>query len=281
MRICAKNDLLFKMIFGDPNHNGALVNLLQSILDIPRDEYEDIKIVDPNLKIKSPLDKRGILDIKLNTKSGGIIDVELQVRESADMDKRVLFYASKMISEQISSGEEYEKIKKVISIIICTDHNMIKDSKGYHNRYFLIDEKTGSKFTDVLEIDVIEFLKLPKADNSDLATWLKFLNANSEEELEMVAKSGTAFSEAVCRYKELTNDEATRMILEEREKAWKDERARLKFATQKGRAEGKVEGRNEREIEIARNLLNMCISVEQIEKATGLSREEIEKLKLN
>lgn len=271
MRICAKNDLLFKMIFGDPNHNGALVNLLQSILDIPRNEYEDIKIVDPNLMIKSPLDKRGILDIKLNTKSGGIIDVELQVRETADMDKRVLFYASKMISEQISSGEEYEKIKKVISIIICTDHNMIKDSKEYHNRYFLIDEKTGSKFTDVLEIDVIEFLKLPKADNSDLATWLKFLNANSEEELEMVAKSGTAFSEAVCRYKELTNDEATRMILEEREKAWKDERARLKFATQKGR--------NEREIEIAKSLLSSGMDIDFVSKHTGLTEDEIQNLR--
>lgn len=109
----------------NPNNNGALVNLLQSILDIPRDEYKGIKIVDLHLKTKSPLDKRGILDIKLNTNSGGIVDVELQVRETAGMDKRVLFYASKMISEQISSGEEYEKIKRVISIIICTDHNMI------------------------------------------------------------------------------------------------------------------------------------------------------------
>ena len=57
MRICAKNDLLFKMIFGDPNHNGALVNLLQSILDIPRYEYSELNIVDQNLKSKSPFDK--------------------------------------------------------------------------------------------------------------------------------------------------------------------------------------------------------------------------------
>ncbi len=51
MRICAKNDLLFKMIFGDPNNNEASVNLLQSTLGIHQNEYEDMKIVDPHLKI--------------------------------------------------------------------------------------------------------------------------------------------------------------------------------------------------------------------------------------
>lgn len=116
-------------------------------------------------------------------------------------------------------------------------------------------------------------MKRPKADESNLATWLKFLNANSEEELEMVAKIGTAFNEAVCKYKELTNDEVNRMILEEREKAWKDERARLKFATQKSR--------NEQKIEIAKNLLNFGMDVGFVSRNKGLSEKEIEKLKLN
>lgn len=43
---------------------------------------------------------------------------------------------------------------------------------------------------------------------------------------------------------------------------------------EEGRAEGRAEGR----VEIARNLLNMGMSIDDIAKATGLQRQEIERL---
>lgn len=46
-----------------------------------------------------------------------------------------------------------------------------------------------------------------------------------------------------------------------------------------GRAEGKVEGKNERNIEIAKNLLARQMDIKDIAEVTGLSIEEIEKLK--
>ena len=48
-----------------------------------------------------------------------------------------------------------------------------------------------------------------------------------------------------------------------------------------GRDDGIVEGRNNREREIAMNLMNMGIGTEQISKATGLSYSDIENLKPN
>ena len=45
------------------------------------------------------------------------------------------------------------------------------------------------------------------------------------------------------------------------------------------RKEGKKEGRNERNVEFIRNLLQMNMDLDFIEKATGLSREEILKVK--
>ena len=48
-----------------------------------------------------------------------------------------------------------------------------------------------------------------------------------------------------------------------------------------GRNNGIAEGRNNREREIAMNLMNMGIGTEQISKATGLSYSDIENLKPN
>ena len=278
-RIFAKSDPIFKMIFGDPENKTALIGLLREIIDIPEEEYAHIEIIDPNLRVNKSYGKSGILDIKLTTKSGQRINVEIQVRKASDLKQRILFYASKMIAEQLTEGEKYDKIRKVISIMICTDHNLIEDSKEYHNRYFLYDKNTNSTFTDLLEIDILEFKKVPKNDKSNLATWLRFLNTDDKEELDKMAVRNEAFKSAVCKYMELTYDEAIRMLAEENEKAWKDRQAEIKYAKEEGKAEGMAEGKHNREIEIAKNLLGMFIPIDQIKKATGLSKEEIEKLR--
>ena len=184
-----------------------------------------------------------------------------------------------MVAEQLKEGQKYDKIKRVISIMICTDHNLIEDSKEYHNRYFLYDKNTNSTFTDLLEIDILEFKKVPEKDKSNLATWLRFLNTDDREELDKMAVRNAAFESAVCKYMELTEDEVIRMLAEENEKAWKDRQAEIKYAKEEGKAEGRAEGEHNRNIEIAKNLLGMFIPIDQIKKATGLSKEEIEKLR--
>ena len=48
---------------------------------------------------------------------------------------------------------------------------------------------------------------------------------------------------------------------------------------EEGRAEGRAEGMSQRSLEIARNLLSLGLPVDQIIQATGLTEEEIELLK--
>jgi len=47
---------------------------------------------------------------------------------------------------------------------------------------------------------------------------------------------------------------------------------------EEGKIEGKIEGKAERSIEVAINLIKQGISSDIVAKATGLSKEEIEKL---
>ena len=47
---------------------------------------------------------------------------------------------------------------------------------------------------------------------------------------------------------------------------------------EKEKRNGKIEGAKEKSIEIAKKLLKMGMSIEQVEDATQLSKEEIEKI---
>ena len=86
-------------------------------------------VVDPYLKKESKDDKYGILDVRVHTRSGQVIHVEIQVWPIPDMKERSVFYQARMITEQISSGQDYSVIKRVVSIII-TDFEIIQKSKN-------------------------------------------------------------------------------------------------------------------------------------------------------
>jgi predicted transposase/invertase (TIGR01784 family) len=61
-------------------------------------------------------------------------------------------------------------------------------------------------------------------------------------------------------------------------KVYRDHLATLAYAEQKGLQKGRLEGKREEAIAIARNLKAKGLSVDLIAETTGLSAEEIEKL---
>ena len=265
-----KSDFVFKLIFGDQKNIDILTGFLKSILDIPNDDYERLTIVDPHVKKESIDDKFGILDVKVHTKSGRIIHVEVQLWFVPELKERCIYYQSKMVTEQISSGQDYAVIKKVVSIII-TDYTLIPENKDYHNQ-FRYRTKGGMEFSDLVEINVLELTKLPtQTDNSELWYWMEFIRAENEEELAMLEQINPQMSKAVGVLKELSADERTRMLFEEREKARRDIASLMGGARQEGLQEGLIL--------TARNAIGMGMDIDSIIKLTGLSREEIENLK--
>ena len=86
-----KNDFVFKLVFGDKRRVDLLTAFLQAVLELPVEEYEKVTIVDPNVKKEYNKDKAGILDVKIHTKTGTVIDVEIQVEPDAPLEKRIQF----------------------------------------------------------------------------------------------------------------------------------------------------------------------------------------------
>jgi predicted transposase/invertase (TIGR01784 family) len=272
-----RNDVVFKLLFGDARDTSLLTEFLKSTLNLPAEDYQDVTLVDPHLNGEIPDDKQGILDVKVRTPTGKVIDIEIQIAGQPQMRERIVFYLSRMVTEQIAKGEDYREIKRSICILI-TDYKLISENQRYHNRYRLHDAETGSEFSDLLEIDTLELPKLPQDDGTELWDWLRFLNATTEEEFTMLAEKNSQVGEAVSRLQELSQDERTRLLAESQEKLRRDIAARVYGAEEKGREEGREEGWKEAQLAIARRLLDLGISIEEIVKATELTPEEIRTL---
>ena len=275
----ATNDVVFKKIFGDMNNKEVIKGFLSSILNIPKEEYELLKIESPFLNISdSATDKIGILDVKLSTKNKKIIDIEIQVARMKHMRERVLYYLSKMTLDQIGAGENYDKIQKVISIIIAADHILVKENNNQHNRYLLCDKETGSTFTDKMEVNTLDLMKKadPKTSDPNITKWVDFFNAKTEEELEMIHNMpDSAVKQAAKIVLEVNQDKEVRIKAEQRENALRVYNTEIEASKQSGIRQGK----QSEKIEIAKSLLDDGMNINFISKHTGLTINEIENLK--
>jgi predicted transposase/invertase (TIGR01784 family) len=294
-----KNDLVFKLVFGDHRYIAIIRAFLIAALDIPADEYEELEIIDPHLERDSPDDKLGILDVRVKLKNKKLVAIEVQVRKTPFMAERVAFSTGRNLSRQITPGQDYAAIERVVTIVIA-DYDMTSDGKSYHHIFRLYDKDNSVLLTDVMEIHTLELGKLPETAESDkkegeLLDWLRLIKSEREEEIEMLAAKTKEMKMAVGRLKQLSADERTRMLYEARQLYLWDEAARREAAVAEGRAEGKAEGRAEGEakgraegrtegkaegkLEMVKQMLISGLDIEVISQISGMPAEEIKNLK--
>ena len=100
----------------------------------------------------------------------------------------VLSYVSKMLVEQVGIDKKYSNIKKCIGINIL-DFRYINQTQRFHTVYHLREDTEHIKYTDIMEIHIVELPKLPKInDGTALYDWIRFIKSSDKEEFEMLAK---------------------------------------------------------------------------------------------
>jgi len=213
------------------------------------------------------------LDLKATLDNNVICNIEIQLTDKHNTEKRILDYWAKLYGSQLKAKEEYKELKPVISIFIA-DYEM----KRFINcepctEWKVIETKNRQEvLTDDLELHIIILPRaLKELENNELRKWLMFLDNPNELEVRNMAKEDKEIEKAMERLETVSGDEHTRWLAELREKAIHDEASALGGA----REEGKLEEKRK----IARNLLDNEIDIEIIEKTTGLTKEEIKKLK--
>ena len=276
--LSAKNDLLFRSLFADSRNKELLVSFLKSVLLLPEDDYHVIEIVDPHLLPEFTDDKLAIIDIKLKTKSGKIIHIEVQLEVPGTMKQRIVLYGARLIAEQIGKGVDYSVIKKVISIII-TEETLIKGVSDYHHRFSLYDPKDDTELSDIYEVHTIELGKLPKeTDGTELYEWARFIAAETKEEREMAVIKNPKVAEAVIKLEEMLISDEARSAYEYRLKMERDKIMWMNEMRERGLEEGMEKGMEKGLTSTARNMLADGIPAESVAKYTGLSLEEVKDL---
>ena len=117
-------------------------------------------------------------------------------------------------------------------------------------------------------------IELPKArrkyreepDNA-ICQWMMFMDNPNESEVIQIMEENKNIKKAIEELEQVSGNEKLRRIAELKEKYIRDEQASIEYAQN-------VEKRN-----IARAMLKENVNIELILKVTGLSKEEIEKMK--
>lgn len=127
-------------------------------------------------------DKVGILDIRAKINDNIDCDIEMQVVNQKNVEKRVVYYLSKMYSENVKEGENYSKSKKCIAILFA-DFNLdnLAEIPEYLTKWNFREENYSHiVLTDVLEIYILEMPKVKQYNkNDDLDNWVKFITMDS------------------------------------------------------------------------------------------------------
>ena len=280
-----KNDIVFQELFGNQKNSKITGYLLSLILER---EVNNVNLDLNKRMLGNRIDsKTGRLDIRAKFNDGEDCEIELQVSEYEYMDKRMLEYWSEMYTLKINSGDDYDVLKPCISILIANYKiNKISDIKEYHTVWNLRERKYRNKIlTKDIELHILEIPKIRNTDikKDELALWLKFIENPKNEEVEKNMEESNCLKQAKEELAYLSSDPDFKRLVDARAGFLRDQNTFEVVGMKKGKAigkeEGKEEGKKEEKIKIAKKLLEMKMPIKQIAEVTGLTEEEIEKLK--
>lgn len=214
---------------------------ISDILDIPPEKIRSVRLMNPFLWKQHIRQKLGILDILAELNDDTKINIELQVKMVSDWDRRQIFYLSKLYVSDLLVGENYSRLRRCVGISIL-DFNLT-DREQYHSVYRLRDE-TGNEFSDVLEIHILELRKKLSGQGA-VDEWIRFFNARTEEDLDMIQTKNPGILEAIKELKVMSLGKRLWWTYELHMKNIRDEKARKLYIEKEAKAEGLAEGRAE------------------------------------
>ncbi|EGT3601810.1 Rpn family recombination-promoting nuclease/putative transposase [Clostridium perfringens] len=279
-------DFVFKKIFGTEKNKPILINFLNAVIK-PTTPIKDVEIKNNDIDKDFIEDKFSRLDVKATTSNKEHINIEIQVKNEYNMIQRTLYYWSKMYSEQIQNRDNYSKLERTVCINIL-NFKYLKNDK-YHNAYRLKEITSNEELTDLQEIHFIELPKFNEIGNKEyvenvekmdaLEKWLEFLVEPESNTVRQLELSNEEIKLAKSELYRLSMDSKEREQYNMREKAIYDRISALENAEAKGKKEGKLEGKLESKLEVVKKSLSQGLEISLISKITGLSEEEILKIK--
>ena len=274
-------DYGFKRLFGEEPNKDLLLDFLNELLKEEQGQITELTYLKNENLSTTELNRKAIFDLYCTNERGEKFIVELQKTKQKFFKDRTLYYSTFPIREQAVIGSDWNfELKKVYTIAILDfvfDEDQNEPNKLRYD-IKLTDIQTKKVFYDKL---TFIYLEMPKFNlvAEDLETrfdkWLFILkNLHKLERIPEKLKENIflkLFETAeISKFSQSEYQE-----YEDSLKYYRD----IKNSLDTAREEGREEGERKKQIEIAKTGLKEGLSVEIIMKLTGLSKEEIEKLK--
>ena len=271
-----KDDLIFKFLF---SHKEILIDLINSYLNfINEDKHVYVEKIEPQKAILADkyIKKDFYSDLMVTLNTGEIIIIEMYTIFNIRQYKKSCHYTGRVYSNQMDIGEEdFEKAKKVINLNFIYG-NYRRANKELVNIYDMrhhITKKVidnGEMEIVLIRVDLIK--KIPYNQNEKrFLTWLRILDSTSMMELEDLVKGDEIMEHSLAYVKRYLNSNLNRTFEDYvHEKSFE--------AAEKAAAEATAKAEQERNTEIAKNLLSLGTDINTISKATGLSVKQIKLL---
>ncbi len=270
-------DYGFKRLFGEEPNKNLLLDFLNELLREEEGIITELTYLkNENLGI-TELNRKAIFDLYCTNEKGEKFIVELQKTKQKFFKDRTIYYSTFPIQEQAQKGSDWNfKLEKVYTIAIL-DFEFEKDKK-YPNK-FRYDVKLKELETNKIFSDKLNFiyLEMPKFNKNidELEThfdkWLYIIkNLNKLDKIpDKLRESIFLQLFETAEISKFSREEY--QDYEDSLKYYRD----LKNSLDTAKEEGKIEEK----IEVAKNALKMNLSIDAIMELTGLTKEEITKLK--
>ena len=272
-------DFGFKRIFGTDPNKELLINFLNSLFD-GEEVIKDVKYLNSENVGDVYTERKAIFDVYCENEKGEKFIVEMQNAYQTYFKDRSLFYSTFPIREQAPKGSDWNFCLKKVYVVALLNYKMSDeafDSSDTIHTIALMDTKTNKVFNAKLMFKYVEVGRFDKTDEELTSLsdkWMYVLKNLSRLDNRPAALREKIFSKlfAAASVARFTPTELREY--EDSLKAYRD----IKNSLDTAKEEGREEGREQRNIEIAKKMLAAGMDIDIIINMTDLSKDEIEKL---
>ena len=272
-------DFGFKRIFGTDPNKELLINFLNSLFD-GEEVIKDVKYLNSENVGDVYTERKAIFDVYCENEKGEKFIVEMQNAYQTYFKDRSLFYSTFPIREQAPKGSDCNFCLKKVYVVALLNYKMSDeafDSSDTIHTIALMDTKTNKVFNTKLMFKYVEVGRFDKTDEELMSLsdkWMYVLKNLSRLDNRPAALREKIFSKlfAAASVARFTPTELREY--EDSLKAYRD----IKNSLDTAKEEGREEGREQRNIEIAKKMLAAGMHIDIIINMTDLSKDEIEKL---
>src|SRR5690606_10631783 len=129
-----------------------LASFLNAVLKRPeKQKITDVEFLEREIGPEHRLDKKSILDIHAKASDGTRFNVEIQLSNEQNMEKRTLYYWSRLyVAESISCGQPYTDLTQTITINLVNFRMFPEYHHLYHTKFHVCQVHHHFPLTDIM-----------------------------------------------------------------------------------------------------------------------------------